>query len=107
MAAFASDGAIWESLKIDGGMVANDWVAQDLADMTGLTVERPDFVETTALGAAMLAGLGCGMFASLEEAASMRGAVRQFRRQLDEETRRRRLAGWAEAVAAVLSTTRS
>jgi glycerol kinase len=55
----------------------------------------------------MLAGLGCGMFASLEEAASMRGAVRQFRRQLDEETRRRRLAGWAEAVAAVLSTTRS
>jgi glycerol kinase len=107
MAAFASDGAIWESLKIDGGMVANDWVAQDLADMTGLNVERPDFVETTALGAAMLAGLGCGMFASLEEAASMRGAVRQFRRQLDEETRRRRLAGWAEAVAAVLSTTRS
>jgi glycerol kinase len=50
MEAFASDGAAWGVLKIDGGMSANDWMAQDLADVTGLTVERPAFVETTALG---------------------------------------------------------
>ena len=60
MAAFAADGAAWECLKIDGGMSANDWLAQDLADMLALEVERPDFVETTALGAAMLAGVGRG-----------------------------------------------
>jgi glycerol kinase len=107
MTAFASDGAGWGVLKIDGGMAANNWMAQDLADVTGLTVERPAFVETTALGAAMLAGLGCGMFASLEEAAAMRGEVTRFEPRMDEETRRRRLAGWQEAVAAVLAPTRS
>ena len=106
MDAFASDGAAWEILKIDGGMSANDWMAQDLADVTGLTVERPAFVETTALGAAMLAGLGCGMFASLEEAASMRGEVSRFLPKMDEGQRRHRLAGWREAVAAVLSASR-
>jgi glycerol kinase len=105
--AFASDGAAWEVLKIDGGMAANDWLAQDLADVTVLTVERPEFVETTALGAAMLAGLGCGMFGSLEEAACMRGPVRRFEPRMEEEVRRGRLAGWQEAVAAVLASTRS
>ena len=47
-------------------MAANDWLAQDLADMLDLEVERPAFVETTALGAAMLAGVGVGLFGSLE-----------------------------------------
>ena len=60
-------------------MAANDWLAQDLADMLDLEVERPAFVETTALGAAMLAGVGAGLFGSLEEAAAMRGAVRAVR----------------------------
>ncbi|MDP8914130.1 MAG: glycerol kinase GlpK [Pseudomonadota bacterium] len=106
MTAFASDGAAWEMLKIDGGMAANDWLAQDLADMTGLGVERPGFVETTALGAAMLAGLGCGMFASLQEAAGMRGAVRRFEPGMPEDQRARRLAGWRQAVGAVLSAAR-
>ena len=106
MTAFASDGAAWEMLKIDGGMAANDWLAQDLADMTGLAVERPGFVETTALGAAMLAGLGCGMFASLEEAAAMRGDVRRFEPRLGADQRAHRLAGWRQAVSAVLSAAR-
>ena len=60
-------------------MAANDWLAQDLADMLDLEVERPAFVETTALGAAMLAGVGAGLFGSLEEAAAMRGAVGALR----------------------------
>src|SRR5690606_14585217 len=53
--AFAGDGASWSLLRIDGGMSANDWMAQDIADILDLPVERPDYVETTALGAAMLA----------------------------------------------------
>jgi glycerol kinase len=102
MEAFGSDGADWGVLKIDGGMSANDWLAQDLADVTGLTVERPGFVETTALGAAMLAGVGCGMFASLEEAAGMRGHVRRFEPKLGDQERQSRLGGWRRAVEAVL-----
>jgi glycerol kinase len=102
MTAFGSDGAAWDVLKIDGGMAANDWLAQDLADVTGLTVERPAFVETTALGAAMLAGVGCGMFASLEEASAMRGEVRRFEPLMNSNTREARLHGWRAAVRAVL-----
>ncbi|MEA1014726.1 glycerol kinase GlpK [Sphingosinicella sp. LY1275] len=102
MAAFAADGVDWQRLKVDGGMVANDWLAQDLADTLDLEVERPAFVETTALGAAMLAGVGCGMFASLEEAAAMRGSVTRFDPRMNQEDRDRRLAGWRTAVTAVL-----
>ena len=103
MKAFAADGAAWECLKIDGGMAANDWLAQDLADMLGLEVERPGFVETTALGAAMLAGVGAGLFASLEDAAAMRGPVRSFAPQMAGAARRARLEGWQAAVASVLA----
>ena len=102
MTAFAADGAPWEVLKVDGGMASNGWLAQDLADMLGLTVERPAFVETTALGAAMLAGVGCGMFGSLEEAAAMRGAVERFEPAMKGEVREARLAGWKKAVEGVL-----
>jgi glycerol kinase len=102
MAAFAADGAAWASLKIDGGMTANGWMAQDLADLLGLPVERPAFVETTALGAAMLAGVGCGFFASLQEAAAMRGGVGRFQPEMAEEVRAARLAGWNRALAGVL-----
>jgi glycerol kinase len=102
MAAFAADGAQWEGLKIDGGMASNGWLAQDLADVLGLTVERPHFVETTALGAAMLAGVGCGMFGSLEEAAAMRGAVEKFEPAMAPAVREARLAGWKQAVEGVL-----
>jgi glycerol kinase len=102
MEAFAADGAAWESLKVDGGMAANDWLAQDLADVLDLPVERPQIVETTALGAAMLAGLGCGLFASLEEAAAMRGEVERFVPAMVSETRRIRLDGWRRALASML-----
>lgn len=100
--AFAADGADWATLRIDGGMVANDWMAQDLADMLGIAVERPAFAETTALGAAMLAGVGCGLFADLDAAAAMRGEVRTFTPSIDGDTRQRRLDGWASAVESVV-----
>ena len=102
MTAFTSDGARWERLKIDGGMAVNDWMAQDLADMLALPVERPAFVETTALGAAMLAAVGCGFYASLGEAVAMRGAVESFEPRMDTTTRQARLEGWRHALAGVL-----
>ena len=102
MRAFAADGVAWKCLRIDGGMSANDWMAQDLADMLDLPVERPGFVETTALGAAMLAGVGCGIFGSLNEAAAMRGQVERFEPAMDEAVRERRREGWARAVEGVL-----
>lgn len=98
-AAFAGDGARWTSLRIDGGMSANDWIAQDLADMLDLPVERPDFVETTALGAAMLAGCGAGLFGSLAEAArAMRGKLRLFSAELSDDQRQVRLEAWRAAL---------
>ena len=100
--AFAADGADWAELRIDGGMVTNDWMAQDLADMLAIDVERPAFVETTALGAAMLAAVGCGLYHSLEEAAKMRGGVTRFAPTLDPGAREIRLAGWADALSRVL-----
>ncbi len=97
--AFAADGAAWTALRIDGGMSANDWMAQDLADVLQVPVERPDFVETTALGAAMLAGVGAGLYPSLRvAAAAMRGAVRTF--APGAQARPERRAAWDRALSA-------
>jgi glycerol kinase len=101
--AFAADGVDWKTLRIDGGMVANDWMAQDLADMLGVSVERPKFAETTALGAAMLAGVGCGLFRNLDEASVMRGAVEMFEPDMAAEVREDRLTGWNKAVRSVIA----
>jgi glycerol kinase len=103
MSAFAADGAPWGVLKVDGGMASNGWMVQDLADMLGLVVERPAFVETTALGAAMLAGLGCGIFASLEEAAAMRGGVERFEPRTEPDAREERLKAWRAAIEQALA----
>ena len=99
--AFAADGARWTSLKIDGGMSANDWMAQDIANLLNLPVERPDFVETTALGAAMLAAKGAGIVADLQEASdTMRGSIGNFAPSMDGNVREKRLAAWRKALAA-------
>jgi glycerol kinase len=100
--AFAADGAPWAELRIDGGMIANDWLAQDLADMLNIVVERPAFIETTALGAAMLAAVGAGVYPALDRAAVMRQGVRNFEPKMDEGVRTRRLDGWVAALARVL-----
>jgi glycerol kinase len=102
MEAFETDGVCWERLRIDGGMVANNWLAQDLADILGLPVERPAFVETTALGAAMLAAVGAGIHSDLEAAAAaMDSEVTRFTAGMSEDGRMRRLDGWREALAVV------
>jgi glycerol kinase len=94
MHAFARDGAAWRTLRIDGGLSANDWVAQDLADMLALPVERPSDVETTALGAAMLAGVGVGWFESLSQAAAMQPPADRFNARMPKAERDGRAAGW-------------
>jgi glycerol kinase len=99
--AFAADGASWQALRIDGGMSANDWMAQDLADMLDLPVERPDFVETTALGAAVCAAVGVGLYPSLNDAAkAMRGSTRRFTPAMKNAVREERMARWRRALAA-------
>lgn len=100
--AFAADGAAWSELRVDGGMSANDWMVQDLADILSIPVERPAFVETTALGAAMLAAVGAGLYDRLEDAAAMRGAVERFGPDLDGGVREARLAGWSAALGRTL-----
>lgn len=101
--AFSADGVDWQSLRIDGGMVANDWMVQDLADILDITVERPGFFETTALGAAMLATVGCGIYPSLEEASVMISRLDVHEPDIDPETRILRLAEWRQAINAVLT----
>jgi glycerol kinase len=91
------------SLKVDGGMVANDWFCQRLADLTGLTVDRPRVTETTALGAAYLAGLGAGLFRSERDIAAHWALDRRFRPVLKPAERARLYAGWRQAVRRVRS----
>ena len=101
-AAFAADGAEWTELRIDGGMSANDWLAQDIADLTALPVVRPEFVETTALGAAMLAAVGAALHSSLDAACTaMIGGTRRFGPLMDEDARAARRSAWGSALAAV------
>jgi len=100
--AFAGDGAQWTGIAIDGGMSTNNWMAQDIADVLDLPVERPEMVETTALGAAMLASVGCGMHASLEAAGkAMRGKMKRFEPAMTSSKRDTRLSEWREALEKV------
>ncbi len=100
--AFAADGAEWTSLKVDGGMVANDWMVQDIADLLDLEVTRPAFIETTALGAAILAAVGSGIHDDLQDAAeAMIGLTDSFAPQMDGARRANRIADWDRAIAKV------
>ena len=99
--ALAADGVPVQALCVDGGMAANDWLCQDIADSLGVPVSRPRVIETAALGAAMLAGLGCGWFSSLDEAAAtMVHADRGFRPGGDPAPRR---AAWQHAIRQTLT----
>ncbi len=102
--AFAGDGVVPSVLKVDGGMVANDWLCQDLADATGLDVVRPANIETTALGAAMLAAVGAGGAPDLATAvARMVRPDRRFQPRAGAEVRSRRRETWRRAIGQVLA----
>ena len=89
-------------LKVDGGMVANDGFCQRLADLTGLLVERPTVIETTALGAAYLAGLGAGIFKDTKDIAAHWKLDKRFIPVLKKRERDLLYQGWRQAVARVL-----
>lgn len=89
------------ALKADGGMVRNDWFCQRLADLTGLSVERPRITETTALGAAYLAGLAAGIFDSFDGIARAWALDRRFDPALPASARDGGYEGWMKAVARV------
>ena len=89
------------TLRVDGGMVVNDWLCQFLADTLDRPVERPVVVETTALGAAYLAGLAAGIYSSLEAVSQAWRLDRRFEPAMAADDRRRLLDGWRRAVARV------
>jgi glycerol kinase len=102
MEAMAADGAAAPAaLRVDGGMVVNDRAMQFLADMLEVTVERPAVSETTALGAACLAGLHTGFYPSLDAIAGQWQCQASFTPAMDAAERERRYAGWRAAVARV------
>jgi glycerol kinase len=92
-----------KGLRVDGGMAVNDWAMQFLADVLDLPVERPTVTETTALGAASLAGLQAGMYASLDAVGACWRRDRRFEPAMEGATRARLLQGWITAVGRVLS----
>ena len=101
--AFTTAGLEPGEVNIDGGMAANDWFAQFLSDVIARPVSRPASVETTAAGAAFLAGLSAGVYSSLEDMAKLRKVDRVFAPAMDEGERASRLQGWSKAVRATLS----
>jgi glycerol kinase len=91
-------------LRVDGGMTASDWTMQRIADLIGAPVDRPEIQETTALGAAYLAGLQAGIYPEPDSFSDTWRLDRRFSPALDPSTRERKIAGWRKAVAALLTT---
>jgi glycerol kinase len=90
-------------LRVDGGMSASDWSMQFLADILGAEVDRPTVLETTALGAAWLAGMRAGVYPDREGFAANWQLERRFAPKMDEATREARVAGWRDAVRRTLT----
>jgi glycerol kinase len=90
-------------LRVDGGMSASDWTMQFLADILGAPVHRPEILETTALGAAWLAGMKAGIYPDRDGFAATWALEREFVPRMDETGRARLYAGWKDAVARTLS----
>jgi glycerol kinase len=102
--AMAQDAGTPAELRVDGGMVVNDWLVQNLADMLRIAVVRPQVVETTALGAAFLAGLTADVYGSLEDIASLWRAARRFEPTMAPDRADQLHAGWREAVGRLRTT---
>ena len=103
--AMEKDGADFPTrLRVDGGMVANDWIAQSLSDLMQIEVDRPENVETTALGAAYLAGLQQGLFASLDEISELWRMEKSFAPAIDAALADEIYSKWQRQVQRVLSS---
>ncbi|PJN95796.1 hypothetical protein CNY89_06425, partial [Amaricoccus sp. HAR-UPW-R2A-40] len=97
------DAGLLVHMRVDGGMTANDWMLQGLADTLGAAVDRPKVAETTALGAAWLAGMKAGLYPGPAEFARSWALDRRFEPQADETRREAKYAGWLDAVRRTLS----
>jgi glycerol kinase len=102
--AMAADGLRPETLKVDGGMSQNNLFLQRLADVLGMGIRRPANAESTAFGAACLAGLGCGMYRSLQDIAALSRSETRFDPTLATPEREAQIAGWRRALQRVRST---
>ncbi|WP_100639607.1 glycerol kinase GlpK [Marinobacter salexigens] len=96
--AMEKDGMRPITLRVDGGMVSNNWVLQFLADILGARVDRPSVVETTALGVAYLAGLKAGVYESLDELSDLWRCDRSFEPIMTKQKRDQLYEGWIHAV---------
>ncbi|MCP5092217.1 MAG: glycerol kinase GlpK [Gammaproteobacteria bacterium] len=101
--AMSDDGIEPSVIRVDGGMVANNWFLQFLADMLDIPVERPTNVESTVLGAAYLAGYRAGLVTSVDELATLWRRDQIFQPAMDDGQRQRLLQGWQDAVGRVRS----
>lgn len=101
--AMEKDNAKPSRLRVDGGMVVNDWVVQFLSDILNLPIQRPAVTETTALGAAYLAGLTAGVFESLEQVGQLWEEQRQFDSSMKDAERDALYGGWLDCVSRVRS----
>jgi glycerol kinase len=102
--AMAQDGVVIHSMRIDGGMSANNWFMQFLADILAVTIERPETVETSALGAAYLAGLHVGIFRSTEHIQQLWQNESCACPSLDQEKAKHLYQGWVHSVEKVLNS---
>ena len=98
ISAMAQDGMSPTKIRVDGGMAANNWLMQFLSDIINISVERPLQLETTALGAAILAGVADGKFSSIEDTALSWNLDRHFNSNMAPSTRRNLTSGWYQAV---------
>ena len=89
-------------LRVDGGMVASEWMLQCLADILAAPIDRPEMLETTALGAAYLAGLQAGIYGAPETFAAEWACARRYEARMDAETRAHKIDGWRTAVRRTL-----
>ena len=101
--AMAADGLRPATLKVDGGMAQNNLFMQRLADVLGIGIRRPANSESTAFGAACLAGLGCGMYRSVQEIAQLPRSETCFEPSLGAAERETQIAGWRDALERVRS----
>ena len=100
---WAGAGAADTVLRVDGGMVASDWTMQFLADILDAPVDRPNVLETTALGAAWLAGMQAGLYPDQEGFAREWALDRRFEPDMQPETRAAKYDSWKRAVAATMT----
>jgi len=99
--AMKKDEALPAHLRVDGGMVVNDWVVQFLSDILGLPIERPQVTETTALGAAFLAGISAGVYKDMQEVEQLWQQQAMFSPEMKEAERSTLYNGWLDTVSRV------